>query len=79
MPGNAAFEFVINLGAAIAQIHKHVLGLGSLRIATGSSVSYKVWPSYGLPGMLHMPTTKPSLYVVAIDTFTPNSYGCRVG
>ena len=33
----------------------------------------KQWPSYGLPGMLRMPTTRPSLCVVAMETFTPNS------
>ncbi|MCY1547273.1 hypothetical protein D9M68_833190 [compost metagenome] len=50
-----------------------VVGLRSARMPTCSSVSANVWPSYGLPGMLRMPTTSPSFKVVAMLTFTPNS------
>ena len=49
------------------------LAVGASEEPTCSKVSASVWPSYGLPGMDRMPTTSPSLCVVAMLTFTPNS------
>ena len=78
--GDAALEFaVVELDpgregcTAIAQIHEHFLRLALCQDFHLLNSRVQGMPVVGIPGRLRMPTTNPSLCVVATDTFTPNS------
>jgi len=57
--------------ACTARVRSKIAGVFAVRISTCSSAISSVCPSYGLPGIERIPTTRPSLAVTATDTFTP--------
>jgi hypothetical protein len=63
--------------AAIAAINhsqsRHVVGQDGNLLQCGA----RVWPSYGFPGKLRAPTTKPPSRVAARLTLVPNSQRMR--
>ncbi len=63
--------------AAIAAINhsqsRHVVGEEGDLLQCGA----RVWPSYGFPGKLRAPTTKPPSRVAARLTLVPNSQRMR--
>lgn len=63
----------LHLNATIAQVHKDLLGLAISQDGNLLQCFEQRMPIVRIPGMLRMPTTRPSLCVVAIDTLTPNS------